>query len=105
MTTFERILLQAEAAKQAKLSAHDLEKGKEWYRASEIWENIGECDHRPTEFEAVALLQEQYYIIIRPVVVPTPVPIDEFNLDKYLAPVLTWGAHAIEAWGLKPVLN
>ncbi len=58
MSTFERILRQAEAAKRKKLSSPDLEQGFEWWRKSKIWEEIGEYEHRPVEFEALVTLQE-----------------------------------------------
>jgi len=60
MSIFERILRDAEAAKRAKLSAIDLEQGFEWYREPDIWEDIGDYDHRPAEYEALAILQERY---------------------------------------------
>ena len=61
MTTFERILRQAEEAKRVKLSTLDLKKGFEWWRDPTIWEDIGDYDHRPVEYEFLTVMREQYY--------------------------------------------
>lgn len=75
MSIFERILRDAEAAKRAKLAAIDLEKGFEWYRKPDIWEDIGDCDYRPTEYEALAILQERY----KPTTIVIPVAPHSFE--------------------------